>query len=354
MRYNKLKNFLFGKKELIIISDNKIITKRYTGLTKVVSFCFATWSIYLGFLHVQDQQTIKDKNKYIEELVSVNEELNTNINKFAGLFSNVKSHIYSLNLYDRFAKIESNDLEKNISVVNDDFLDNKTYNNILPILAKIENETNEINSLINSRISNIEDLIVSTGIDKNELRDVHLVNYQDENKYNSEEYLISKVSPVKKTDFDNINKKVDYLNHLESFINSMPITNPMRNYRITSNFGDRPDPFEKNSRFHRGVDLAGPINTNVVATADGEVISATKKGGYGNYVKLRHKNSITTEYAHLKNIKVKVGDFVKRGDTLGLQGNTGRSTGEHLHYEIKIDNKVQNPKNFINVGNEIF
>ena len=229
------------------------------------------------------------------------------------------------------------------------------YNNILPVLARVDNETNNINNLLDSRISNIENLISNTGISENKIKNIYKVSYDNSGDLvSTKEYIVPKKSFVKRTNFDGINEKVNYLSYLESFVNSMPLTNPMNTYRITSNFGDRPDPFERNTRFHRGLDLAAPLNSKVVATANGTVIYAGNRGGYGNYVKIKHDNSITTEYAHLKNIAVKVGDSIKRGDVLGLQGNTGRSTGTHLHYEIRVDDEIKDPRNFINAGDKIF
>lgn len=316
--------------------------------------CFVAWFFYASFFYFKNQEIIRNKDHSIRELNSVNLELKSSINSLVGLFSNVKSYLYSLNLYDRFDAFETANFDKNLSIINDEFLDNKSYNDVLPVLARIDDETKNINDLIDTRVSNIENLITKTGISKNKVKDIYAVNYSDDEKYNSNEYVISKNSVVKKTNFDDMNKKISYLNYLESFVNSMPVVNPMNTYRITSNFGDRPDPFERNTRFHRGLDLAGPINSKVTVTADGVVIYAGERRGYGNYVKVKHDNSITTEYAHLKNIDVKAGDVVKRGDTLGLQGNTGRSTGTHLHYEIRVNNEVKNPHDFIRVGDRIF
>lgn len=320
----------------------------------MIKVCFVVWFFYTSFFYFKNQEIIENKNFSIKELNSANLELKRDINKFVGLFSNIKSYLYSLNLYDRFESFETANFDRNLSIINDEFLDNKSYNDVLPVLARLDSEADDINNLISTRVSNIENLISNTGISKNNVKNIYRVNYLDNEKYDSNEYLISKDSIVRKTNFDDINKKVTYLSYLESFVNSMPVTNPMNTYRITSKFGDRPDPFERNTRFHRGLDLAGPLNSKVKATADGVVVYAGERRGYGNYIKIKHDNSITTEYAHLKNVSVKAGDTVKRGDPLGLQGNTGRSTGTHLHYEIRVNNEVKNPRDFIKVGDRIF
>ena len=114
------------------------------------------------------------------------------------------------------------------------------------------------------------------------------------------------------------------------------------------------DPFLKTPRSHHGVDLVGSYMAKVYATSDGDVIFVGNKGGYGNVVILQHKYNIKTVYAHLNNFNVKVGDRVKRGDVIGIQGNTGRSTGQHLHYEIIVDHQSYNPLEFIKVGSEFY
>lgn len=355
LKNNRFVKLLLKKKKIIIISNDKISTECRTIFDSIVNFCFVIWFFYASFFYFKNMEIIDSKNNSIRELSSANLELKDDINNFAWLFSNIKSYLYSLNLYDRFEEFETASFDRGLSTINDDFLDNKSYNDVVPVLARIDKETNNIDNLIGSRVTNVENLIAKTGINKDSVKNIYTVNYlNNEQEYSSNEYLISKDSVVKKTNFDDINKKIDYLNYLESFVNSMPLTNPMDTYRITSRFGDRPDPFEKNTRFHRGLDIAGPTNSKVKATADGVVTYAGERRGYGNYVKIRHENSITTEYAHLKSIAVKVGDAVKRGDLLGLQGNTGRSTGTHLHYEIRVDNEVKDPRDFIKAGDRIF
>ena len=355
MKINKIKNILFRSKRLIVVSDDGISKKDYTIFNRIVNFCFVSWFFYASFFYFKNQKIIEKRDNSIKELVSVNTELKNSIENIAGLLGNVRSYLYSLNLYDRFSGFETANFNKNINIINDSLTDSKLYNNILPVLARVDNETNNINNLLDSRISNIENLISNTGISENKIKNIYKVSYDNSGDLvSTKEYIVPKKSFVKRTNFDGINEKVNYLSYLESFVNSMPLTNPMNTYRITSNFGDRPDPFERNTRFHRGLDLAAPLNSKVVATANGTVIHAGNRGGYGNYVKIKHDNSITTEYAHLKNIAVKVGDSIKRGDVLGLQGNTGRSTGTHLHYEIRVDDEIKDPRNFINAGDKIF
>lgn len=117
-----------------------------------------------------------------------------------------------------------------------------------------------------------------------------------------------------------------------------------KQYRVSSNFNPRRlNPVTGRIAPHKGVDFALPIGTPVLAVGDGEVIVAKRSGGAGNYVAIRHGRQYMTRYMHLKTLLVKPGQKVKRGDRIALSGNTGRSTGPHLHFEIWINNQAVNP-----------
>ncbi len=116
---------------------------------------------------------------------------------------------------------------------------------------------------------------------------------------------------------------------------------------ITSSFGYRTSPFTGNRELHRGIDIAGRIGTPIVATADGAVRLAGRKGGLGNAVILNHGYGVETIYGHLSEVLVRAGEKVKRGQKVGLMGNTGRSTGPHLHYQVEVNRKPANPRNYI-------
>ncbi len=128
---------------------------------------------------------------------------------------------------------------------------------------------------------------------------------------------------------------------------SIPSVHPVEQLEFTSNFGIRSDPFNHSARMHAGVDIRGPVGTPVYATADGTVDRAERAGGYGNLVELDHGKGIQTRYGHLSKILVEAGSQVKRGQLIALMGSTGRSTGSHLHYEVRMDGKAVNPAPFL-------
>ncbi|MGB3221611.1 MAG: M23 family metallopeptidase [Desulforhopalus sp.] len=129
----------------------------------------------------------------------------------------------------------------------------------------------------------------------------------------------------------------------------LPFGKPVKG-QITSRFGKRKDPFNQKPSYHTGIDFRGKKGEPIYATADGVVKKAFRNGGYGNFVVIDHGNGYTTSFAHMQKYIVQKGDRVERGQTIGFIGNTGRSTGSHLHYEVALDNKPINPYNFLKVA----
>jgi murein DD-endopeptidase MepM/ murein hydrolase activator NlpD len=137
------------------------------------------------------------------------------------------------------------------------------------------------------------------------------------------------------------------LDQLEQGTISIPSLKPVANASFTSGFGTRSDPFQGRAAMHAGIDLAGPVGTSIYATADGVVGRSEWAGGYGNLIELDHGKGIQTRYGHLSSSMVRAGQRVKRGDLIARMGSTGRSTGSHLHYEVRIDGKPVNPVPFM-------
>lgn len=137
------------------------------------------------------------------------------------------------------------------------------------------------------------------------------------------------------------------LDTLEQGVISIPSVQPVQHLSFTSNFGIRSDPFRGSAAMHAGVDIPGPTGTPIYATADGIISHADRQGGYGNLVEINHGKGISTRYGHLSKIIVSDNARVRRGQIIGLMGSTGRSTGPHLHYEVRIDGHAVNPVPFL-------
>jgi len=129
---------------------------------------------------------------------------------------------------------------------------------------------------------------------------------------------------------------------------AVPSEKPVHTAEFTSGYGTRTDPFRGGAARHQGIDLAAPIGTPIYATADGIVVAAGwNSGGYGNLIKVDHGRGIETRYGHLSAILVSPGQHVVRGQQIARMGSTGRSTGSHLHYEVRIDGGAVNPIPFM-------
>lgn len=127
---------------------------------------------------------------------------------------------------------------------------------------------------------------------------------------------------------------------------SMPSSWPITGF-VSSNFGGRKSPFGGNVQFHKGLDISNRIGTPIIAPAEGTVVLAAPDGAYGNSVEINHGGGIVTKYAHMQRYVVKQGQWVKKGEVIGYVGMTGRTTGPHLHYEVRLNGVPVNPMRYI-------
>lgn len=136
-------------------------------------------------------------------------------------------------------------------------------------------------------------------------------------------------------------------------IDRLPFGMPTSGAEMTSGFGPRSDPFRRRAAMHEGIDFAAPTGTPIYATAEGVIIFSGRQSGYGNVIKIRHAFGFETVYAHLSKSRVRVGQRVERGALIADMGSTGRSTGSHLHYEVRIGGQAINPSKFIGAARHV-
>lgn len=149
-----------------------------------------------------------------------------------------------------------------------------------------------------------------------------------------------------RTEEHSIQQLSSYLQDQRSLLAATPSIWPVRGW-VTSNFGARTSPFSGEPAIHEGLDIAAGVGTPVRSPADGIVALAGIQGGYGKIVVIDHGYGLATRYGHLSEVNVSAGQRVRRGDRLGSVGNTGRSTGPHLHYEVRVNNLPVNPRRYI-------
>ena len=149
--------------------------------------------------------------------------------------------------------------------------------------------------------------------------------------------------------------QMDRLNLYRIAAQKAPFATPVKSaFRFTSQFGFRRDPKTGGRRMHKGVDFAAGSGTPLYATADGVVTHSGWSSGYGRLVKIQHDFGVETRYAHMSKLRVKVGQRVSRGQLIGDMGASGRVTGVHLHYEVRVGGKAVNPMIFIKAANDVF
>lgn len=137
---------------------------------------------------------------------------------------------------------------------------------------------------------------------------------------------------------------------LERGLDGIPQVRPAAIAEISSSFGYRRDPFTRGAAMHSGIDFKGPIGAPIFAAADGVVSFVGRKSGYGNVVEISHGNGLMTRYAHLSRFDTRVGQRVAAGEKIAGLGNTGRSTGPHLHFEVRINDRAVNPRPFLEMA----
>ena len=220
------------------------------------------------------------------------------------------------------------------------------------VMAQLEEATQ-------ASLSELEGIMRKTGVD------VDALVREIENAYSGEGgpfIPLAYVAPAAATNFP-INErtvqealeKLQRVNSLRIAIEKTPLMKPIRDsYRFTSGFGSRRHPVTGKWTAHKGIDMAAPKGTHIYATAEGVVRHAGKDGGFGNVVKIDHEFGFRTVYAHMHRIHVEAGQRVVQGDLIGEVGSTGRSTGDHLHYEIRIGKEALNPRKFIEAGRNVF
>jgi murein DD-endopeptidase MepM/ murein hydrolase activator NlpD len=141
---------------------------------------------------------------------------------------------------------------------------------------------------------------------------------------------------------------------LQVILRSLPLSAPVDRYYISSGFGERTDPLNGEAAIHEGLDMVDTIKSEVMATAPGRVVFAGWRGSYGRVVEIDHGLGIMTVYAHLDSVLVKVGDLVDYRQAVGKLGNSGRSSGAHVHYEVRFDGKPLDPMGFLKAGRYVF
>jgi len=278
---------------------------------KIISGClalflFITLIVFFDYLNIKitfnKQKAQKLIAKQSDEILSQRKQ----IQKFADEINTIKSSLVKLNTFEKKIRI----------------------------LANIENSAEE-DSLFGIGGSIPEDL--DSELPLNEKHSTLLREMHEQ----TQGLALASVNQQKV--FESL---YESLKSQRNLLSSTPSIRPTEGW-MSSGFGYRVSPFTGLREFHKGIDIAGRKLTEIIATADGVVTFSGKNGLYGNMIKIDHGHGMVTRYGHIHKVLKKQGEAVKRGDVIALMGNTGRSTGSHLHYEILLNGLPVNPKKYI-------
>lgn len=377
---------MFCKRSIIIISEHKTQHVPFSAMTQLVAFIamvgFVGWASYSSGSYMAASAVLQEKNRTIATTTEKNEKvsaefalLKRDLMKLADESKSGELSDYAKMMTEQFANEEDKGISQEFAAANKQAEVSDKYNAVFKRIEYLENKVNELQSshdmmvadikaTTGGKIAELEKVIAATGMDQAPLeRQASARQKQAEDraeKYGRIEngsggpYIPVKTSMLREKEpelYFNMKRMMT----LNDIVSAMPINNPMASgfYRKTSGYGTRVDPFRGTLAYHSGVDLAGPIGTRIRATSDGQVAFTGYQGGYGNMVEVKHDFGFATRYGHLSRILVKEGQTVKKGDVIAVQGSTGRSTGNHLHYEVRYMGKTLNPTSFLKAGEDV-
>ena len=322
---------------------------RMTGKNNALEAHIGTLRRHLEMVEAEKAEIAAERAALDDRLWNLHNDLSSSSTQIATLESNVRALKSDLRtvILERSAIAADNDglrtqvtkLEDQISTLRD------AHRAELQTIAERTLE----------KILSVEDVIKRTGLDIDQLAplpDNQLMGQGGPFVPYHPDMLSEEDSEGLRTSLD---RRIERWRQLNDVYASLPLAMPMNRDQsyVTSRFGRRKDPFNGRWAMHSGLDFGGPYKSPIFTTADGVVTFAAWKSRYGRVVDVDHGFGLVTRYAHLAKIKVKKGDKVSVGDTVGLLGSSGRSTGPHLHYEVHYKGKALNPLKFIKAGDHV-
>lgn len=356
----------FHKRNIIIISERKVKHIPISGHLQfitislfMVGFCWASYSTgsfmaARSALKEQGQALRSVTNAHIESSFNTvykpGPDLPDSIDVGPYKRSNPGNNVIINGPAAALSTLDKAKLVERISLLESKVIELKTTNET--IVQRVQDKTA-------GRLDNLESIIKQTGLRESDLRKQYEDNLQKTKTTRRTDasaggpYIPDNTIPLSPQAKTMLNK-LDQLVVLSQIVSELPLSMPIMNADEQSGFGHRVDPFNGHLAFHSGLDLSGPAGAKIYSAADGKVVAAGRNGAYGNAIDIDHSFGVTTRYGHLSEIRVKEGQVVKKGDLIGIQGSTGRSTGAHLHYEVRYHDKALNPKNFLEAGRHVY
>jgi murein DD-endopeptidase MepM/ murein hydrolase activator NlpD len=322
-------------RRIIISSDKKVSHINISVPAQLCAIfllsCGVMWSLYATGRFIAVHSTLEAQNNTLRSV--------TAIKKLDNLFPSVVPPVPTLS---KLGIMDPNDTSQaKLALLEQQVNDLKNENEAIVERVKIKAD---------GRIDDLESIVRQTGLNPNAMEKtaVKFKKAKDEDAEGGP-YIPTRMPKISEGTSDMF-ASLDRLETLHQVITNLPFGIPIKRSEEHSSFGNRIDPFNGEMAFHSGLDLVGPIKSPIHSTADGTVISAERDGSYGNVVDIDHGFGVITRYGHLSSISVHKGDKVKKGNIIGVQGSTGRSTGPHLHYEVRYNGEPINPQKFLRTG----
>lgn len=346
----------FHKRNIIIVSERKVKHIPISGHLQFATLCLllagVCWASYSTGSFMAARSALKEQGQALRSVTNAHIESSFNtVYKAAaedstagdvGPYKHAAPNVAIEGPIAALSVLDKAKLVARITALESKVIELKTTNET--IVQRVQDKTA-------GKLDELESIVKHTGLNLGTLKK----QYSDEKAKHDRQpaeggpYIPAdtiQLSPQAKEMFNNL----DELKLISQIVSNLPLSRPIKNAEEQSTFGHRIDPFNGHLAFHSGLDLAGPAGSKIYSTADGKVVSAGRNGAYGNAIDIDHGYGVVTRYAHLSEVLVQEGQPVKKGDVIGVQGSTGRSTGAHLHYEVRYHDQPMNPKNFLEAG----
>ena len=235
--------------------------------------------------------------------------------------------------------------ESNI-FISDNTTENEINDDPVPKPPKINQKVKTLRFIasVDNELSQMETVFNLINVKLNDTNLVSLNSITNKNKI---------IDPESDEFFISLKERLNLLSIYKDALQNIPLKPPMEHYYVSSPYGPRKHPVTGKYRMHHGIDLAGTWQENITVSADGTVVFAGYHGSFGKVIRIKHNYGIMTTYGHLAKINVRRGDLVSEGQVIGKMGRTGKVKGAHLHYEISVNGKSQNPATYIKIGRNL-
>ena len=330
-------------------------------------------------INIKDQSNISLpilKNNYLFEkndTITYEPLIDKDNDNSKNILNNITNELFVKNIFSETKKINNQKLAKNFSIdlfnetmrnqdlpinftiptvnesnifISENTMSNQRSKDFVPEPPKINEKVKTIRFIasVDNELSQMENVFSLINVKLNDKDLVSLKSITNKNKI---------IDPDSDDFFRSLKERINLLSIYKDALQNIPLKPPMDHYYVSSPYGPRKHPVTGKYRMHHGIDLAGTWQENVSVSADGTVVFAGYHGSFGKVIRIKHNYGIMTTYGHLAKINVRRGDLVSEGQVIGKMGRTGKVKGAHLHYEISVNGKSQNPATYIKIGRNL-